>query len=325
MGLPTNPAHIVKELSKYAKKTLRELRQTVMTSYLQDDVEYDAQQHYDMEWIQTSVRTLTNLYENTDHPLARSHYDDWFTVALFGSCIDFCMRDMRLRTDIKRTDAPSLASANRKNRGKLPKKRKFIGRKIDGIIYIIDRLLEIGAIEAARCFIGVSDRKYLLEKFKMPKTLRDMLADMIRDVNYEEKRVNKFQIFGILHFGLRVQGTRLWRAGGSITVFCKDPQVYYISDKFSVEGVKDFLKFLAMIHRYKIIMKNNLNILRGIQENNANQSEENSFLDELAGVDHSFRPSTPPSSIQFFADNGKTPKKAKSEKRISVKKRRLNK
>jgi hypothetical protein len=88
-----------------------------------------------------------------------------------------------------------LASANRKNRAKLTNERKFTGRKIDGIIYIIDRLLEIGAIEAARCFMGVSDRKYLLEEFKMPKTLRDMLADMIRDVNYEEKKVNELQVF----------------------------------------------------------------------------------------------------------------------------------
>ncbi|POG75804.1 hypothetical protein GLOIN_2v1838532 [Rhizophagus irregularis DAOM 181602=DAOM 197198] len=178
LGLPINPAHIAKELSKYAKKTLRELRQIVMTPYLQDDIEYDAQQHYDMEWIQTSLRTLTNLYENTDHPLARSHYEDW-------------------------TDAPSLASANRKNRAKLTNERKFTGRKIDGIIYIIDRLLEI-------------------------------------------------------------------------------------------------------------IMMNNLNIIRGIQENNANpESEETSFLDELTGVVHLSQPPTPPSLIQFFADNEKTPKKAK--------------
>ncbi|GET56063.1 hypothetical protein GLOIN_2v1838532 [Rhizophagus irregularis DAOM 181602=DAOM 197198] len=264
LGLPINPAHIAKELSKYAKKTLRELRQIVMTPYLQDDIEYDAQQHYDMEWIQTSLRTLTNLYENTDHPLAR-------------------------RTDIKRTDAPSLASANRKNRAKLTNERKFTGRKIDGIIYIIDRLLEVGAIEAARCFMG--------------------------DVNYEEKKVNELQVFGILHLGLRVQATRLWRAGGSITVFYKDPQVYYINNKFSVEGVKNFLKFLAMINRHKIIMMNNLNIIRGIQENNANpESEETSFLDELTGVVHLSQPPTPPSLIQFFADNEKTPKKAKSEK-----------
>lgn len=79
-----------------------------------------------------------------------------------------------------------------------------------------------------------------------------MLADMIRDVNYEEKKVNELQVFGILHLGLRVQATRLWRAGGSITVFYKDPQVYYINNKFSVEGVKNFLKFLAMINRHKV-------------------------------------------------------------------------
>jgi hypothetical protein len=79
-----------------------------------------------------------------------------------------------------------------------------------------------------------------------------MLADMIKEVNYEEERVNKLQIFGILHLGLRVQATRLWRAGGSITIYYKDPQVYYISNKFSAEGVKNFLKFLAMIYRYKV-------------------------------------------------------------------------
>jgi hypothetical protein len=73
-----------------------------MTSYFQDHVEYDVQQHYDMEWIQMSVRTLTNLYENTDHSLAQSYYED-FTVAFFRSCIDFCMKDMQLRTDIKRS------------------------------------------------------------------------------------------------------------------------------------------------------------------------------------------------------------------------------
>jgi len=145
-----------------------------------------------------------------------------------------------------------LASANRKNRTRLTDERKQTGRKIDGIIYIIDRLLEIGAIEAARSFMGVSDRKYLLEKFKMPKTLRDMLADMIRDVDYEEEKVNKLQVFGILHFGLRVQATRMWRAGGSITIFYKDPKVYYLSNKFSVEGVKTFLRFLAMIYQYKV-------------------------------------------------------------------------
>ncbi|KAF0399780.1 c2h2-type zinc finger transcription factor [Gigaspora margarita] len=324
LGVPSIPVDIAKELSTYKKKTLEELRKVSMTSYLQDNVKYNIHQHYDNEWIQLAVRNLVNLYENTDCPLMRNQYEDWYTVALFGSCLDFCFRDMRLGTDIKRTDAPSLASANRKNRTRLSntRKRKLTGRKIDGITYVINRHLEIGVIEAARSFNGVSDRKYLIENFKMPKSLRDMLADMIRDVNYEEEKVNKLQVFGILHFGLRVQTTRLWRAGGSITIYYKDPQVYYISNKFSEEGVKNFLKFLAIIYRFKMIMKNNLNILGDIQESNA--SEENDFLDELIGVNHSSKSSTPSTSIQFFADNGKTPPKGKLKKRSPLKKRRLN-
>ncbi|CAG8658670.1 11305_t:CDS:2, partial [Racocetra persica] len=157
LGVPPIPTDIAKKLSTYKKKTLKELREVSMTSYLRDNVKYNIHQHYDDEWIQLSIRNLVNLYENTDCPLMRNHYEDWYTVALFGSCIDFCFRDMWLGTDIKRTDA--LASANRKN-----------------------------LIEAARSFKGVSDRKYLIENFKMPKSLRDMLAEMIRDVNYEEER-----------------------------------------------------------------------------------------------------------------------------------------
>ena len=88
----------------------------------------------------------------------------------------------------------------------------------------------------------------------MPKTLRDMLVDMNRNVNCEEEKVNKFQVFGILHLGLRVQATRMWHAGGSTAIFYKDTNVHYLSNKFSVEGVKNFLRFLAMIYQYKVKM-----------------------------------------------------------------------
>jgi hypothetical protein len=86
--------------------------------------------------------------------------------------------------------------------------RKLTGRKIDGIIYSVERLLEFGAIEAARSFKGVSDQKYLLEKFKMPKTLRDMYSEA---VNFDDQKAEKIQVFGILHFGLWIQFTRLLR------------------------------------------------------------------------------------------------------------------
>ena len=102
IGVPPVPHDIAKELTKYGKKTLKELRAVVLTPYLKEKEEYDVNKHYELEWIQMALRTLCNLYENVDAPLIRKQYEDWFTVALFGACIDFCIRDIQLGTDIKR-------------------------------------------------------------------------------------------------------------------------------------------------------------------------------------------------------------------------------
>lgn len=100
--IPGVPREIGEELVRYGKKTLSELRNSVLTSYLQDGTIYDINKHYNQEWIQMAVRTLVNLYENIDAPLIRNQYENWFTVAFFGTCIDLCMRDIQLCTDIKR-------------------------------------------------------------------------------------------------------------------------------------------------------------------------------------------------------------------------------
>ncbi|CAG8515228.1 12442_t:CDS:2 [Ambispora leptoticha] len=325
--VPAVPLEIAKELARYGKKTLSELRNSVMTSYLQDGTIYDINKHYNQEWIQMAVRTLVNLYENIDSPLIRNQYENWFTVALFGMCIDLCMRDIQLGTDIKRTDASSLASANRKNRGRSGNKgiRKLIGRKIDGIVYIVDRTLEVGAIEAARSFLGVSDRKYLLEKFKMPKTLRDMYADLVRTANYNEEKANNLQVFGILHLGLWIQFTRLYRAGGSICIFRKDAVSHHVHSKFSEDGIKSFLKFLAAVYQHKLIIRDNLHILN-IRNANIESREEDLLNDILEVGNYS---STSQSSIENFADSWPTPRKKKrpksenSKKKSAIKKRRL--
>ncbi|CAI2192803.1 19295_t:CDS:10, partial [Funneliformis geosporum] len=263
IGVPPVPHDIAKELTKYGKKTLKELRAVVLTPYLKENEEYDVNKHYELEWIQMALRTLCNLYENVDAPLIRKQYEDWFTVALFGACIDFCIRDIQLGTDIKRTDAPSLSSANRKNRDRKAntRTRKLTGRKIDGIIYTVDKLLEVGAIEGARSYSGVSDQKYLIETFKMPKTLRDMYVDIMKAVGYDDQKANKIQVIGILHLGLWIQFARLWRAGGSICIFRKDPLSYNVDSKFSEMGVISFLKLLISIYQYKIITKDNLQVL----------------------------------------------------------------
>jgi hypothetical protein len=101
-------------------------------------------------------------------------------------------------------------------------------------------------------FLGVSDRKYLLEMFKMPKTLRDMYADLVRTANYDEQKANNLQVFGILHLGLWIQFTRLYRAGGSICIFRKDAISHHVDSKFSEDGMKSFLKLMAAVYQHKV-------------------------------------------------------------------------
>ncbi|CAG8499402.1 5130_t:CDS:2 [Funneliformis mosseae] len=204
-SLPSVDYEIGKELAKYMKEDLVELRQEVMCNFLKDKEFYDPKKHYLKEWIQVTLRHLCNLYENPSAPLCREQYEDWFTVNLFGNCFDFLMRHPRMSTDIKRTDAPSTASENRKNRARKPKQRKLTGRKIDGIIHHPTYNIELGALEAARSFVNDGDRKLLIESFKMPKTLKDILVDMIRSKRCNDKEVNKLVAIGILHFRYNIQ------------------------------------------------------------------------------------------------------------------------
>ncbi|RIA93479.1 hypothetical protein C1645_819336 [Glomus cerebriforme] len=192
LGIPQVPLDIASEIAKYGNKNLKQLREAVMKSYLPSNVSYDNDQHSDLEWIQMAIRTIIHLYENDDSPLQRNHYEYWYTIAFFGTCIDILFRDSKLGTDVKRSEAPSYASSNRKNRNKRTK-RKLSGRKIDGIIYLIEELHEIGVIEGARSYAGIHDKKYLSEYFKLPKSLRDMLADLIRALNYDDNKPTKFK------------------------------------------------------------------------------------------------------------------------------------
>lgn len=86
----------------------------------------------------------------------------------------------------------------------------------------------------------------------MPKTLRDMYADLMKAVDYDDQKANKIQVIGILHLGLWIQFARLWRAGGSICIFRKDPLSYNVDSKFSEMGVISFLKLLVSIYQHKV-------------------------------------------------------------------------
>ncbi|CAG8603899.1 5675_t:CDS:2 [Cetraspora pellucida] len=310
--LPSVEYEVGKELAKYMKENLIELRQEVMCNFLKEGEVYDPKEHYIKEWIQLTLRHLCNLYENLSFPLCREQYEDWFTVNLFGICFDFLMRHPRMSTDIKRTDALSTASANRKNRARQFKQRKLTGRKIDGIIHHPTYNLELAAIEAAKSFVNYGDKKYLTEYFKMPKTLKDILVDMIRTRQCANEKVNQLVAIGILHFRYNIQFARLWKAGGSVCIFSRD-DVYSISDHFSRAGILDFLKFLKAIVRSQITIENNLKILGLIEPKTSEKEdfEEKDLISEILNDGQDVRRTTLKDIIK--ADCFPTPNKRKSE------------
>ena len=63
LNLPSLLQDILKKLARYGKISLGELCKIATTPHLQYEVIYDVQQHYDLKWIQMSVRALVNLYE----------------------------------------------------------------------------------------------------------------------------------------------------------------------------------------------------------------------------------------------------------------------
>ncbi|CAG8505091.1 9773_t:CDS:2 [Gigaspora rosea] len=75
IGILLIPHEIAKELTKYKKKTLKELHAVVIEPYLKEKEEYNVNKHYEQEWIQIALQTLCNLYKNMDALLIRSQYE----------------------------------------------------------------------------------------------------------------------------------------------------------------------------------------------------------------------------------------------------------
>ncbi|RIA84322.1 hypothetical protein C1645_832435 [Glomus cerebriforme] len=220
-----------------------------------------------------------------------------------------------MSTDIKRTDAPSTASANRKSQARKPKQRKLTSRKIDGIIHHPSYNIELGALEAARSFVNDGDRKLLIESFKMPKTLKDILVDMIRSKRCNDEEVNKLMAIGVLHFRYNIQFVRLWLAGRSICIFLKD-DIHSISDHFSKTSHLDFLKFLKAI----IIIENNLKALGFI-----NFKEEDLISEILGNGQDPSGPTTPENKIYPIVDSFETSHKKKNKPNKKIPRKMTNK
>jgi hypothetical protein len=73
-----------------------------------------------------------------------------------------------------------------------------MGSRMDGIFRTYVNDIEYGAIAVAKKF---NDTKLLTDGYKLIKAMHDILICLSQKVNFEEMKVRKLRVAGMLHLG----------------------------------------------------------------------------------------------------------------------------
>ena len=96
-----------------------------------------------------------------------------------------------------------MAVSARKNRKRIRTchkntERKKMGYRMDGIFRTYVNGIEYGAIEVAKAF---DETKLLTDGYKLSKAMHDILICLSKQINFEEMKVRKLRVSGLLHLG----------------------------------------------------------------------------------------------------------------------------
>ncbi|CAG8664242.1 10929_t:CDS:2, partial [Racocetra fulgida] len=127
--------------------------------------------------------------------------------------------------------------------------------------------IEYGAIEVGKKF---DETKLLADGFKISKAMHDIFVCLCRLVNFEETKIRKLQIPGILHLGLKSQVLQM-SPKGYVTILKRDK---LLEVPATIEKIKDLIRVLVSI--WKKMIKDNMKIVFTVQN-------PNDFKRELLG------------------------------------------
>jgi hypothetical protein len=102
---------------------------------------------------------------------------------------------------------------------------------------------------APRQSAGLSATKWLDDKAKLTKLLRDMLDRLIKVSDHDARIVPQLQVVGLSIAGLSFQMSRLGYGKGYISLFSSEP---VLTAPSAVGQLKDLLKLLILVTRMKV-------------------------------------------------------------------------
>jgi hypothetical protein len=132
-----------------------------------------------------------------------------------------------------------------------PSTRLKTGPRLDGILRSLGGPThEFCAIEAAPSLLsGHVATKWLSDKAKLPKVLRDMLSRLIIVSGHDADIARKLQVVGVSIAGLMMQVSRLCHGKGYVTLLVSEP---IWSAPSEIEQITDLLELLPAILSIKI-------------------------------------------------------------------------
>lgn len=118
----------------------------------------------------------------------------------------------------------------------------MFSRRADG------RNIEYAAIEAGKFTKDKYGAKYISDRMKLAKTLRDMLTDVRNYVSDKEKAT----VHGVLQSKLKVEFSRMHFFGNNVAVWIEDEKKFAVEPTFSKSSIKKYLQLLVRTHRCRV-------------------------------------------------------------------------
>ncbi|CAH1758155.1 14880_t:CDS:10, partial [Entrophospora sp. SA101] len=168
------------EIFSFKVKRIPKIDKSIIN--LMKNTSYSNKEHFDLNYIHLAYSIMHTLWESDNDD--SSKLEGWYQLNIWG-------------------EGMSMASSDRKNQENYGTNRKKIGRKGDGVFRLKGSRLEFGAIETRREWEGEHGKKYVKDSLKLCKMLHDMLIQLSKECNNDEKILRELQTIEILNKSAR--------------------------------------------------------------------------------------------------------------------------
>ncbi|KAG9284923.1 hypothetical protein G9A89_006301 [Geosiphon pyriformis] len=243
---PDIEEELLEYINTFDKGSTTEIRAALNKPHPRLENGYDPQEDFAYDHVRTTVADWLRLLEMKSNPLTLQLPEAWYRVNVWRT-IDIAFSNIP-NTLFIGGEVIGLASSERKNRYRTsgnvgPMQRKLIGKKGDGYLRTIGSIsTDWAASEAGPKWEGEHGTKFIKEcGISLPRTLKDILVKLARNVDFSEQKLRKFNVVGFIHAGAVMVLTNLDCPAGYICRYRRGKALEVQAD------VKNFSKSLDVL------------------------------------------------------------------------------